>query len=294
MSKVTVTGGAGFIGSHLANELVNNNYKVVIIDNLSTSNKANFHQKARFKKIDIRDFNALRQSIKGSDFVFHLAALPRIQRSINNPLETNEVNVQGTLNVLEAARLNNIKRVIFTSSSSVYGNQEKLPLTEDMIPQPLSPYALQKLVGEKYCQMYTDLYGLETLSLRLFSVYGPGQNGKEEYATAMGRFKHLKEQGKPLIIYGDGNQTRDLTYVGDVVRALISSIEIPYLKQRVINICAGKSYSINQIAKLVGGKIIYKEKRKGESQNIKGSNILADKILHWQPHTFLEEGINKC
>ena len=163
-----------------------------------------------------------------------------------------------------------------------------------MIPQPLSPYALQKLMGEKYCQMYTDLYGLETLSLRLFSVYGPGQNGRDEFATVIGRFLYLKNRGKPLIIYGDGEKTRDFTHINDVVEALIRSMEIKLPKKRIINICAGKTHSINQIAKLIGGRVVYKEKRKGESQRIQGSNELAKKILKWEPQTSLKEGIKMC
>lgn len=294
MKNVVITGGAGFIGCHLVRELLEKKYKVIVIDNLSTGSELNIHKKALFKKIDIRDFDALKQAMKGVDYVFHLAALPRIQRSIANPLETNEVNIQGTLNVLEAARVNKVKRVIFTSSSSVYGDKKSLPLTENMIPQPLSPYALQKYIGERYCQMYTELYGLETISLRLFSVYGPGQNGQDEFATAIGRFLYLKRLGKPLIIYGDGKKTRDFTYINDVVDALIKSIKVSLPKEKVINICAGKAYSINQIAKFIGGKVVYKEKRCGESQNIHGSPLLAKHILKWEPQISLEEGIKRC
>lgn len=294
MLKIIVTGGAGFIGSNLIEALIQGGHTVICIDNLSTGNKANIHQRAEFKKIDIRDFGALKQAMKGVDYVFHLAALPRIQRSIKNPLETNEVNVQGILNVLEAARVNKVKRVIFTSSSSVYGDQKSFPLTEDMTPQPLSPYALQKYIGEKYCQVYTDLYGLETLSLRLFSVYGPGQNGQDEFATVIGRFLYLNKLGKPLIIYGDGEKTRDFTYIDDVVDALVKAMEIKLPRQRVINICAGKAYSINQIAKLIDGKVVHKEKRSGESQHIQGSNKRAKQLLNWSPKTMLEEGINRC
>lgn len=288
MKNVAITGGAGFIGSHLVRKLLERKYEVIVIDNLSTGSKSNIHKKAEFKKIDIRDFGALKQAMKGVDYVFHLAALPRIQRSIQNPLETNEVNVQGTLNVLEAARVNKIKRVIFTSSSSVYGNQKKMPLTEGMVPKPLSPYALQKLIGEKYCQIHTDLYGLETLSLRLFSVYGPGQNGQDEFATVIGKFLYLKKRGKPLIIYGDGEKTRDFTHIDDITDALIRSMEIELPKERIINICTGKAHSINQIARLIGGRIVYKQKRLGESQNIQGSNEQAKKILNWKPQKRLE------
>lgn len=288
MKNVVITGGAGFIGCHLVRMLLKKKYKVIVIDNLSTGSKSNIPKNALFKKIDIRDFDALKKAMKDVDYVFHLAALPRIQRSITNPLETNEVNIQGTLNVLEAARVNKVKRVIFTSSSSVYGDQKSLSLTENMIPQPLSPYALQKLMGEKYCQMYTDLYGLETLSLRLFSVYGPGQNGQDEFATVIGRFLYLKMQGKPLIVYGDGEKTRDFTHINDVVDALIRSMEIELPKERIINICAGKTHSINQIVKFIGGRVVYKEKRKGESQSIQGASLLAERVLNWKPQNRLE------
>lgn len=290
MAYIVVTGGAGFIGGNLVEALIQNKHTVTCIDDLSTGSKSNLYPRVLFKKIDIRDIGGLMRAMKGMEYVFHLAALPRIQRSIQDPLETNEVNVQGTLNVLEAARINKVKRVIFTSSSSVYGDQKKFPLTEALTPHPLSPYALQKYIGEQYCKLYSNLHGVDVKILRLFSVYGPGMNGKNEYDTVIGRFHYLKKHNKSFEIYGDGRQKRDFTYVGDVVRALYKAMNMTNSKQ-IINICTGRATSIGEIAQLMEGKIVYKDKRIGESQIILGSNALAKKILHWSPQISIERGI---
>jgi UDP-glucose 4-epimerase len=298
--KILVTGGAGFIGSHLVDKLIEEGHKVIVIDNLSSGKKQNLNPQAQFYKLDICYLEKIKPLFKKVDYVFHLAALPRVPLSIDKPLLTHQVNVDGTLNILYASYLasrsiNKIKRVIFASSSSVYGYQKTLPLKETMIPQPLSPYALQKLTGEMYCQLFANLYKIETVSLRFFNVYGPRMDPNGLYALAIGRFLKLKKENQPLTIYGDGKQTRDFTYIDDVVQALILAMKSKKVgKGEVINICYGKNYSINYLAKLIGGKKIYLPPRPGEPRHTLGDNSLAKKLLGWQPKISLEKGIEIC
>lgn len=294
MANIVVTGGAGFIGSHLVESLVGRGESVTVFDNFSTGKPEAVVSGARIIEGDIRDAALTAQALKGADYVFHLAALPRIQKSIRYPQETNEVNVQGTLNVLEGARTHHVKRVIFASSSSVYGPQAHYPLKETMVPQPLSPYALQKHIGEKYCQLYTALYGLDTVCLRYFSVYGPGQSGKDEYATIIGKFLYLKKAGRPFPVYGGGEAVRDFTYVSDVVDATVRAmtLETP-CRGSVLNICNGKGYSVAEIARRIGGDTELRNRRPGESQRIVGDNRRARKILGWKPQVPLEEGLSR-
>ncbi|GIW65707.1 MAG: NAD dependent epimerase/dehydratase [Candidatus Parcubacteria bacterium] len=295
MAKILVTGGAGFIGSHLVDRLIKEGYKVIVIDNLSGGKKENLNPKAIFYKVDICNLDKILPLFKGVDYVFHTAALPRVHLSIDKPIETHRVNIDGTLNVLYASDKNKAKRVIYSSSSSVYGEQKNLPLRESMVPNPLSPYALQKLVGEYYCKLFSSLYDLETVSLRYFNVYGPRMDPEGPYALVIGRFLKLKKEGKPLTIYGDGKQTRDFTYIDDVIEANILAMKSKRVgKGEVINICYGKNHSINYVAKLIGGKKNYLPKRKGEPRHTLGDNSLARKILGWKPKISLEEGIEIC
>jgi len=294
MTKVLVTGGAGFIGSNLVDRLIKDGYKVTVLDNLSGGKRENLNPKAKFYKVDICNFEKILPLFKGIDYVFHLAALPRVPFSIEKPIETNKVNVDGTLNVLFASYKNKVKRVIYASSSSVYGEQKTLPLKETMTPNPLSPYALQKLIGEMYCKIFANLYGLETVSLRFFNVYGPRMNPEGAYALAIGKFLKLKKEGKPLTIYGDGNQTRDFTHVFDVVEANILAMKSKKVgKGETLNICFGKNYSINYVADLIGGKRVYLPPRKGEPKHTLGDNSLAKKLLGWKPKVSLEKGIKE-
>lgn len=295
MSTCLVTGGAGFIGSHLVNRLINDGHRVIVIDNLSEGKKENLNHKAKFYKLDICNLKKIMPLFKGIDYVFHLAAIPRVPLSVEKPIETHKVNVDGTLNVLYASYKNNVKRFIFASSSSVYGNQKTLPLKETMIPNPLSPYGLQKLIGEMYCRLFSNLYGLQTVSLRFFNVYGPRMNPEGAYALAIGKFLKLKKEGKPLTIYGDGKQTRDFIFIDDVIEALVLSMKSKKIGNgEVINISYGKNCSINYVAKLIGGKKIYLPPRKGDPKHTLGDNSLAKKLLNWQPKTSLEEGIEIC
>ncbi len=291
--KVVVVGGAGFIGSHLTDALVGRGFEVHVIDNLSGGKKENLNPKAVFHKADIRELASIKSIIKGAGFVFHLAALPRVQYSIEHPAETHEVNVTGTLNVLLAAKEGGVKRVIYSASSSAYGDQKTLPLVETMIPAPKSPYGLYKLLGEQYSRVWSEVYGLETVSLRYFNVYGSGMNPDGAYALAIGKFFKLRNEGKPLTITGDGTQTRDFTHVRDVVRAnLLASESKKVGKGEVINIGAGRNISINKLAKLIGGEVTHIAPRL-EPHDTLADNTLAKKLLGWKPEVSLEEGITE-
>lgn len=292
--KILVTGGAGFIGSHLADELIKEGHQVVVIDNLSTGKKEFINPKAEFHKSDIRNLEEIKPLFKGIDAVFHLAAQPRIQPSIINPVESHSNNVVGTLNVLVASRDAKIKKFIYSASSSAYGDQKELPLKEDMTPGPKSPYSVFKLVGEQYCKLFNELYDLPTVSLRYFNVYGPRQSCEGAYATVIGIFLKQAEAGKPLTIVGDGEQTRDFTNVRDVVRADILAMESNKVgKGEVINIGTGKNYSINRIANLISDKVVHIPPRSAEVQDTLADNSLANKLLGWQPEVSLEEGIEE-
>ena len=291
-SKVIVTGGAGFIGSHLADALVAKGYETHVIDNLSGGKRQNVNTKAVFHEIDIRDTKVIADIIKGADCVFHCAALPRVQRSIQFPQETNEVNVNGTLSVLMASKDAQVRRVIYSSSSSIYGDQKVLPLSEDLIANPKSPYGLQKYIGELYAKVFSDVYGLSTVSLRYFSVYGPRFNLSDgPYSLVIGKFIEQRLKRKPLTITGDGSQTRDFTHVSDIVVANLLAMESQKVGEgEAINIGAGNNISINHLSELIGGPVEYIEARL-EPHDTKASNNKAKELLGWVPTVPLEEGI---
>jgi UDP-glucose 4-epimerase len=291
VKKVVVTGGAGFIGSHLADALVLKGYEVHIIDNLSNGKKSNVNKKAKFHKADITDLAKIKPIIKGAKYVFHLAALPRVQYSIEYPKETNDVNVGGALNVLIACKESGVSRLIYSASSSAYGDQKIMPLNEEMKANPKSPYGLQKYVGELYAKMWSDIYGLETVCLRYFNVFGPRFNAEGAYSLVIGKFLNQRLAGKPMTVTGDGKQTRDFTNVHDVVRANILASENPNVgRGEVINIGAGRNFSINDVAKLIGGEIEYIPARL-EPKDTRADNSLAKKLLGWEPKVKLEDGI---
>ena len=294
MSKIIVTGGAGFIGSNLTDALIDKGHDVLIIDNLSTGKREHINPKSKFFEVDLRDFDKIKPLFEGVDFVFHEAALPRIPLSIEKPIESNEINITATLNVLVASKEAGIKRVIYASSSSALGGAAKIPMEEDALCQPLNPYALQKYVGELYCKIFSDIYKLPTVSLRYFNVYGPHQPREGSYVPVIGIFLAQKEQGQPLTITGDGEQTRDFTNVADVVRANILTMESDNVgRGEVINIGAGKNHSINRIAELIGGKSVYLPGRPGEMRHTLADISRAKTLLGWQPEITLEEGIKK-
>jgi len=290
-TKVIVTGGAGFIGSNLVDGLVEKGYEVHVIDNLSSGKLENVNPKAIFYNKNIRDLADVEGVFNGAKYVFHLAAMPRVQYSIENPIETNEVNVDGTLNVLQAAHSAGVKKFIYSSSSSIYGDSDVLPLNEKMPANPKSPYSLHKYVGELYCELFSKLYGLPTVSLRYFNVFGPRIDPSGTYALAVGLFLRLRKEGKPLAITGDGMQTRDMTHVRDVVRANILAAESMTVKNgEAINIGSGKNYTINELAKLIGGPVEYIAPRL-EPHDTLADNSLAKKLLGWEPTVSFEEGI---
>ncbi len=291
--KVLVTGGAGFIGSNLVAELQRLGAQVIVVDNLSAGDKRRLPAGVEFQQLDIRDLASLKPAFVGVDYVFHLAALPRVQFSIENPIETSEVNVMGTLNVLEASRLAHVKRVVYSASSSAYGNQAVMPLVEEMTPAPLSPYGLQKLIGEEYCQVWNKVYDLPTVCLRYFNVYGPGQSAEGAYALVIAKFLLQKQNGQSLTITGDGGQTRDFTHVSDVVRANLAAATSSLVGQgEVINIGAGNNQSIKRIAELIGGQIEYVPARL-EPKNTLADIRKAKKLLAWEPQVSIEQGINE-
>lgn len=292
MDKVVVTGGAGFVGAHIVDGLVARGFDVHIVDNYAAGKREDrINVKATYHEIDIRDYEKLAPVVSGAKYVFHEAALPRVQFSIEQPLETFSVNVQGTVSVLRAAKEGGVKRVVYAASSSAYGDQDTLPLSEDMPAMPKSPYGLQKYMGELACKMWSDVYGLETVCLRYFNVYGTRFDPNGPYALVMGKFMLQKSQGKPLTIWGDGTHTRDYTNYKDIVRANLLAMESPKVgKGEVINIGAGKNISINDLAALIGGPVVH------EPERLEPSHTLADirkakELLGWEPHIVREEGI---
>lgn len=301
MEKVIVTGGAGFIGSHLAEELARRGYQVTILDDLSTGEMENIKEllkkgSVQFIQDSITNFSLLKELFQGAIYVFHQAALPSVPRSVKDPLATSEVNITGTLNVLLAARDNKVRKVVYASSSSVYGDTPTLPKKEDMVPHPQSPYAVSKLAGEHYCRVFQEVYGLATACLRYFNVYGPGQNPDSQYAAVIPRFIRWASEGSPLIIFGDGEQTRDFTFIADAVEADILAAESN--ASGVFNIGRGKSITINELAKLVikltGNNVepVHQEPREGDIRHSL-ADISKAKTLGYEPRYNLEEGLEE-
>jgi UDP-glucose 4-epimerase len=285
MKKAIVTGGAGFVGSTLTDELIKQGWEVTILDNLSTGKKENINPEATFILCDISTVNQdeLISYMTGGDAVFHTAALARVQPSIQDPVSFDTVNTGGTVKVLDAANKAGIKRVVYSASSSAYGDQTIMPLHEEMPTGPISPYALQKYIGEQYCELFSTIYGLETVSLRYFNVYGERMLTEGAYTLVMGVFAKQKLEGKPLTITNDGEQTRDFTYVGDVVNAnILAATSDKVGKGEVINIGAGNSCSVNQIAEAFGGSVEYIGDRL-EPKDTLADNSKAKKLLSWEP-----------
>lgn len=290
-NKAVVTGGAGFIGSNVVDALIERGDEVHIIDNLSGGKRENINPRAVFHEKDIRNLADMRSIFSGAKFVFHLAALPRVQYSIEHPDTTSEVNVMGTQNVLIASAQAKVARVVYSASSSAYGDSAVMPLHEGLSANPKSPYGLQKYVGELYCKVWHEVYGLSTVSLRYFNVYGPRLDPEGAYALVIGKFLKQRKEGKPFTITGDGTQTRDFTHVRDVVRANILAAESANVGHgEVINIGAGNNCTINRLAGLIGGDIEYIPPRL-EPHDTLADNALARKLLDWAPQIALEDGI---
>jgi len=288
-----VTGGAGFIGSSIVDALVERGDEVHVIDNLSAGKREHVNPKATFHKKDIRDFDAIAPIFVGMDLVFHLAALPRVQPSIEDPRTTHDVNVTGTLNVLVAAHNAKVKRVVYSASSSAYGDQAIMPLSEDMAANPFSPYGLQKYIGELYCQLFSKVYDMETVSLRYFNVYGPRASTDGAYALVIGKFLDQRSHGQPMSIVPDGTQSRDFTHVRDVVRANLLAAESSRVgKGEVINIGGGHDYSVLEVAALIGGATVFTAPRL-EPKRTLADIRKAKELLNWQPTVAFKEGIEE-
>ncbi len=291
--KVVVTGGAGFIGSHVTDALVEENYDVHVVDTLVAGKREDVNKNAVLHEVDVRDTEKLASILSGAECVLHLAALPRVQFSIEHPLESHDVNVTGTWSTLMAAKKAGVRRLVFASSSSVYGDQLQLPSNEDQPPAPKSPYGLQKYMGECYAKMAHDLYGLETVSLRFFNAYGTRQDPLSPYALVTIKFLFQKKEGKPLTITGDGTQTRDFTHVSDIARSMLLASKSAYVGQgEVINIGAGKGVSVNRIAELIGGPTMNIAPRI-EPHDTCADIRRAKKLLNWEPRVSVEEGVKE-
>jgi UDP-glucose 4-epimerase len=292
--RYLVTGGAGFIGGHLVDALIARGDTVRILDNFSTGSRDAVHQNAELLEGDLTRPADVLSACSGIDGVFHVAALPRIPLSIAEPQRTHDSNVNGTLNLLVAAKDAGVKRIVYSASSSAYGNQSVLPLVETMQAAPTNPYGLQKYIGELYMTVFASIYGMQTVSLRYFNVYGPRMATEGAYVTVMSAFLRQRAAGEPLTITGDGEQTRDFTHVRDVVAANILAMESPNVgKGEVVNIGAGENHSINEIAKAVGGPVVHIAPRPGEMRNTLADTTRAKALLGWEPRVRFAEGMEE-
>lgn len=289
--KAVVTGGAGFIGSNLAHALVKEGWETHLVDKNPDFRRSTLPKDAVLHEFNILETKRLTDVFSGADVVFHTAAMPRVQYSIDNPLETTEENIVGTVSVLKAAVDAQVRRVVYSSSGSSYGNQETLPLKEDMPASPVHPYGVQKYAGELFVGIWPNVYGIETVSLRYFNVYGPGLDPNGAYALAVGRFITARKEGTPITIYGDGTVTRDFTHVSDVVDANIKAAGSTNVgKGEVINVGAGRNVTIQYLADMFGGPIEYAAPRI-EAHDSRADNQKARELLGWEPKIRLEDGI---
>jgi UDP-glucose 4-epimerase len=304
MSYVLVTGGAGFIGSHLTEALLRKGHRVRVLDDFSTGKRENLNfdrtdLSLEIIEADIRDLSVCQEATQDVEYVFHQAALPSVQRSVEDPLGSNSVNVGGTLNILLSSRENRVKRVMYASSSSIYGDTPTLPKKEEMPPTPLSPYALQKYVGEQYCRLFSELYGLETVSLRYFNIFGPRQDPNSIYSAVIPRFIDALLRGRAPIIFGDGEQSRDFTYIENVVQANLLAMAAEHLRGEAINIACGERISLNQLVsvlkEITGSKLspVYEEPRPGDVRHSLADIRKGKKFLNYEPKVGFKEGLEK-
>jgi len=301
MSTYLVTGGAGFIGSHLAEELVRRGHAVRVADSLITGRRSNLDHVSpvEFREGDLADLDFAQAVVQGCDYVLHQAAIPSVPRSVKDPITSNRANVDATLNVLVAAREAGVKRLVFAGSSSAYGNTPTLPKSEDLPSNPLSPYALQKVVGEQYLQLFTQLYGLETVSIRYFNVFGPRQDPSSPYSGVISVFATALLENRSPKIYGDGGQTRDFTYVANVVDGVLRACEAPKASGEVINVATGGRISLNELfgemKKIVGASVEpeYVESRPGDVRDSQASIVKAKALLGYEPIVSFEDGLKR-
>ena len=302
MAHYLVTGGAGFIGSHLVEELLRRGQRVRVLDNFSTGKRENIEPLAdRIELVegDIRSYHIVREAVDGVDYVLHQGALPSVPRSINDPITTNEVNVTGTLNVLDAAKESGVRRVVYASSSSVYGPDPELPVREDMNPNPVSPYAVAKLTGEKYCHAFAKVYDLETVALRYFNIFGPRQDPKSQYSAFIPKFTVGIMEGQALTIDGDGEQAKDFTFVSNVVEANLLAAVAEGVSGEVFNVGCGASTSVNEVVahlrKVIGveGNVGYGPSRPGDVPRSLADISRAREKLGYEPRVLIEEGLER-
>jgi UDP-glucose 4-epimerase len=298
--KVLVTGGGGFIGSNLVRALVERGDDVRVLDNFSTGNRANLADLVDDVEIvegELRSYERVHAATRGVEVVFHQGALPSVPRSVQDPLTTSAVNVEGTLNVLLAARDEGIRRVVFASSSSVYGNSDELPRVETQNPDPISPYGVSKLAAERYCVSFARVYPLETVALRYFNVFGPNQDPTSQYAAVVPRFVTAIGEERPVSVYGDGDQKRDFTFVTNVVEANLVAASAANVSGRVLNVATGRGTSVNELADTIGGvlgKDVEREyfgERAGDVRDSWADVSRARELLAWEPRIDLEAGL---
>jgi UDP-glucose 4-epimerase len=302
MPSYLVTGGAGFIGSHLADALLQRGEAVRVVDSFITGNRKNLEALSGDVELvegDLADAGIAREAVAGTDFVLHQAAIPSVPRSVADPLTSHRANVDATLQLLLAARDGGVKRVVYAGSSSAYGDAPTLPKREDMPTAPLSPYALQKLIGEQYMQMFTELYGLETVTIRYFNVFGPRQDPSSPYSGVIALFATALLAGNPVTIVGDGEQTRDFTYISNVVDGVLRAVTAPDAAGEVINVATGRQISINQLARTLGVVTgtslppVHAEARAGDVRDSLADISKAKQLLGYEPAVDLEEGLRR-
>ena len=304
MANVLVTGGAGFIGSNLTEALLQRGHFVRVLDDFSTGKRENLilnkeYPSPEIVKGDIRDLHTCQKAIMGMEYIFHQAALPSVQRSVEDPKTSNEVNTGGTLNILLVAREEKVKRVIYASSSSIYGDTPTLPKHEEMTSDPLSPYALQKYIGEQYCRLFYQLYGLETISLRYFNIFGPKQDPNSIYSAVIPKFIDALLHDRPPIIFGDGEQSRDFTYIENVVQANLLAMSAKHVQGEVVNIACGKRTSLNHLLnvlkRILESKLtpLYQEPRQGDVKHSLADIRRGKEILNYEPTVGVEMGLEK-
>ena len=301
MATYLVTGGAGFIGSHLAEELTRRGQRVRVVDSLITGKRRNLDHLPGVELLegDLADPDVAVRAIDGVDYVLHQAAIPSVPRSVKDPVTSNRANIDASLNVLVAARDAGVKRLVYAGSSSAYGNTPTLPKHEEMPTNPLSPYALQKLVAEQYCQLFTRLYGLETVTIRYFNVFGPRQDPGSPYSGVISLFSTALLEGRQPVIYGDGEQTRDFTYVANVVDGVLRACTAPEASGEVINVATGGRISLNELLttmnRIVGTNIeaVYKPSREGDVRDSQADISKAKRLLGFAPSVGLEEGLRR-
>jgi UDP-N-acetylglucosamine/UDP-N-acetyl-alpha-D-glucosaminouronate 4-epimerase len=302
MALYLVTGGSGFIGSHIVDELLRRGERVRVLDDLSTGRKQNLSHVAdriEFHELDIRDLEKIRPAFSGVDYVVHLAAIPSVPRSVKDPLTSNSVNIDGTLHVLLAARDAGAKRLVFAASSSAYGDNPILPRVESHTPRPLSPYGLTKLAGEYYCQLFTQLYSLEAVALRYFNIFGPRQNPDSPYTGVLSLFIAAYIRGQVPVIFGDGEQSRDFTYVANAVKATLLACTAPGAAGKVINVGVGESFTLNRTIQLLNeifGRQLqpqYRSAREGDVRESLADISLARQVLGYEPDFRYEDGLQK-